>query len=87
MNKRNQYAVACMAIIIGIMILAVATQQPQQQIEEPDWNARICLQDYQDCHSVNFYSQDAFIAYCEAKNGWYQISSTTTCVEGKEANT
>jgi len=33
MNKRNQYAVACMAIIIGIMILAVATQQPQQQTQ------------------------------------------------------
>ena len=70
-------------IIVAGIIFGILLGNPNYQ-KEPSWHARLCLKDYNVCQSVNFYGQDDFIAYCEARNGWYQISSTTTCIEWAE---
>lgn len=51
---------------------------------EPQWNARVCFEEYDDCWNVNFLEQQHFVDFCEKGNGWYQISSTTTCILNSE---
>lgn len=49
--------------------------------DDPQFYARLCRED--SCYSVHFWGQEEFIKYCNDHNGQYQVSSTTTCVEGK----
>ncbi len=76
------WSLILLVFLIGIIVGAFAMVIKVSN-ELPNWNARLCIQDYDTCHSVHFYSQSDFVAYCEARNGWYQISSTTTCIEKK----
>lgn len=66
-------------VLIGCLLFYLTTLE-----EQPQWNARICFEEYDDCWNVNFLEQQHFVDFCEKGNGWYQISSTTTCILNSE---
>ena len=53
--------------------------------KEPQWNANLCIDNYNNCLSVDFYSQSDFVEYCKARNGLFVIDklNESTCIEKK----
>ena len=74
--------VFCFILILLVISVGINIVFKQEMDARPSFYARLCKED--SCFSVNFWGQEDFIKYCEEHKGWYQISATTTCAEGKK---
>jgi len=82
MKKEERYEAVFIFVLMMLIISVAINVVFKQEIDNtPDFYARLCKE--HSCFSVHFWSQEDFIKYCEDRKGQYQISATTTCVEGE----